>query len=163
MNCRPIQGIHGRGMGVHAHSAPTWRQCHTLKVDTSPSIRWRFIDVTPMESSKVAYYTPMPRLGFLTGEGRKVGWHVRPRNWQSTLIEVTKGDRWPINRCFLDFTIVIDCDRGHCYEHLKKKVKIQWKLNLWHIFECLCMRWLLSYQKWQKREVWDFSGPTCLS
>ena len=25
-----------------------------------------------------------------------------------------------INRCFLDFSIVIDSDRGHGYEHLKK-------------------------------------------
>ena len=67
INRRPIQGVHGRGMGVHAHTAPVWRQCRAPKVDTSPSIRRRFIDVTPMESSKVAYYTPMPRLWFLTG------------------------------------------------------------------------------------------------
>ena len=61
MKRRPIQGVHGRGMGVHAHFAPVWRQCRSPKVDTSPAIRRRFIDVTPMESPKVAYYTPMPR------------------------------------------------------------------------------------------------------
>ena len=77
---------------------------------------------------------------------------------------LTWGDRWPINRCFLDFTMAIDCDRGHCYEHFKrKKIKLRWKLSPWHIFECLCMRWSLSCQKWQKGEVWDFSGSTCLS
>ena len=24
-------------------------------------------------------------------------------------------------------------------------------MSLWHIFECLCMRWILSCQKWQKK------------
>ena len=51
-------GVHGRGMGVHAHGSvtpPMWTLCR------------RFIDVTPMESSKVAYYTPVPHLPFLTG------------------------------------------------------------------------------------------------
>ena len=55
-----FMGVYGLGMGVHANSAQT-------KVDTSPAIRRRFIDVTSMESPKVAYYTPMPRLWFLTG------------------------------------------------------------------------------------------------
>ena len=38
MNRRPIHGIHGRGMGVHAHFTPLWRLCHPTKVDTSPAI-----------------------------------------------------------------------------------------------------------------------------
>ena len=54
MNRRPI---HGRGMGVHAHSTPVWRPYRAPKVDTLPAIRRRFIDITPMESSKVANYT----------------------------------------------------------------------------------------------------------
>ena len=38
MNRRPTHGVHGRGMGVHAHSTPVWRWCHVPKVDTSPAI-----------------------------------------------------------------------------------------------------------------------------
>ena len=66
MNRRPIHGVYGRRMGVHAHSAPIPHLCDglvtpldTLGVDT-------FIDVRPMESSKAygivllhAYATPM--------------------------------------------------------------------------------------------------------
>ena len=77
-------------------------------------------------------------------------------------IKSTWGDRWVINSCFLDFSIVIDSYRLHCYEHLKK-INLRWKLSPWHVFECLCVRWILSCQKWQKNEVLDFSGPTCMS
>ena len=38
MNRRPIQGVHGCGMGVHAHSAPVWWQCRAPKVNTSAAI-----------------------------------------------------------------------------------------------------------------------------
>ena len=53
-NWRP-RPFHGRFMAV---SRP-W-------VDTSQTIRQRFTDVTPIESVKIAYYTPIPRLQFLT-------------------------------------------------------------------------------------------------
>ena len=36
-------------------------------MDTLPAIGSIFIDVPPMESAKIAYYTPIPRLQFLTG------------------------------------------------------------------------------------------------
>ena len=67
MNRRPIHGVHGRGMGVPAHSAPIPRLCDGYITPLKWTLRRRFIDVAPMESSKVAYYTPMPRLWFLTG------------------------------------------------------------------------------------------------
>ena len=50
MNCRLILSV-GK-----AFTALKW------------TLRRRFIDDTPMESSKVAYYTPMPHLRFLTGD-----------------------------------------------------------------------------------------------
>ena len=68
-----------------------------------------------------------------------------------------KGDRWPINGCFLDFSIIIDSDRGHCCEHLKK-ISLRWKLSPWHVFECLGMRWILSCQKWQKVQFGIFQA-----
>ena len=55
------------------------------------------------------------------------------------------------NQQILVISIVIDSDKGHCYEHLKKKINLQWKLNAWHVFECLCVGWFLSSQKCQKK------------
>ena len=73
--CQSGRPRNGRPRPRNGHPRP-FRACRAPKVDfrgvpkvdTSPSIRRRFIDVTPMESSKVAYYTPMPRLWFLTGK-----------------------------------------------------------------------------------------------
>ena len=70
MNRRPIHGVlprNGRPRPFNAHSMPVRWPCHAPKVDDSMAIRRRFIDVTRMDSSKVAFYTPMPRLWFLTG------------------------------------------------------------------------------------------------
>ena len=67
MNRRLIHGVHGRGMGVHAHATPIPRLCDCHVTPLKWTLRRRFIDVTPVESSKVAYYTPMPHLRFLTG------------------------------------------------------------------------------------------------
>ena len=76
--------------------------------------------------------------------------------------EKAEGDRPEVISSILVISIVIYSDRGHCYEHLEK-INLRWKLNAWHVFECLCMRWFLSSQKWHKSEDFDFSGPTCLS
>ena len=61
----------------------------------------------------------------------------------------------------MGISIVIDSDRRHCYEHLKKNV--QWKLSAWHVFECLCMQWIFDLLEMAKNEILDFSGPTCVS
>ena len=61
MNRRPIHGVHGRRMGVHAHSAPIPRLCASHVMPLKWTLHQRFMDVTPMELSKVTYYTPMPR------------------------------------------------------------------------------------------------------
>ena len=58
-NFKRGQGFHGRGMGIHAHSMRIPRLCHGRVTPLKWTIRRRFIDVTPVESSKVAYYTPM--------------------------------------------------------------------------------------------------------
>ena len=57
---------------------------------------------------------------------------------------------------FWIFQLLLIMIRGHRYEHLKK-IKLWWKLSLWHVFESLRMRWILSSQKWQKSYVfWLF-------
>ena len=45
---------------------------------------------------------------------------------------------------FFVISIVIDSDRGHWYGHLKK-------VSPWHVFECLCVRWIFK-----KLEKWSF-------
>ena len=59
MNRRPIHGVHGHRMGAHAHSMPISGLCDRRVTPLQWTLRRRFIDVTPMESSKIAYYTPM--------------------------------------------------------------------------------------------------------
>ena len=59
MNRRPIHGVHGLGKGIHAHSTPIPCLCDGHVTPLQWTLRQRFIDVTPMESPKVAYYTPM--------------------------------------------------------------------------------------------------------
>ena len=61
----PFKGF----MGTEWASKPIPRLCDGNVAPLKWTLRRRFIDVTPMESSKVAYYTPMPRLWFLTGSG----------------------------------------------------------------------------------------------
>ena len=53
-----------RLMGVLAHSKAVSRLSHAHKVDTSLTIRRLFIDVTSIESAKIAYYKPIQQ--FLT-------------------------------------------------------------------------------------------------
>ena len=77
--------------GRLAHSAPIPRLCDSYVKPLKLTLRRRFIDVAPMESSKVAYYTPMPRLWFLTGveECPPVSWRVgrRPGLCRMTLVQ----------------------------------------------------------------------------
>ena len=60
-------------------------------------------------------------------------------------------------RGFWVISIVIDSDRGHSYERLKN-IHLQWKLNAWHEFECLCMGWIFELPEIAKNEILDFSG-----
>ena len=64
-----------------------------------------------------------------------------------------KVDHWLLNRCFLDFSIVIDSDKRTSLRAFKKN-KLPWKLSPWHVFKCLGMRWILSSQIWPKK--WCF-------
>ena len=41
---------------------------HTPEVDTALTTRRRVINITPIESVKISYYTSIPRLKFLTGQ-----------------------------------------------------------------------------------------------
>ena len=54
---------------------------------------------------------------------------------------------------FWVISIVIDSDRGHCCEHLKK-THLQWKLSASHVFECLCMWWKMKFWTFQAQPVW---------
>ena len=55
-------------MGVHKGiSRSVIGVSHAPKVDTSPTTRQRFINITPMESAEITYCTSIPRLQFLTG------------------------------------------------------------------------------------------------
>ena len=67
------------------------------------------------------------------------------------------------NKHFLVISIVIDSDRGHCYEHLKKnqftmkiepcsKRHVDMYLNV-----CVCDEFL-KCQKWQKIKFWTFQA-----
>ena len=61
------------------------------------------------------------------------------------------GDRWPVNRRFLDFPIVIDCDRGHYYEHLKKnqiRMKIEPVTCIWMFVYVINFELPEMAQKW---------------
>ena len=62
----------------------------------------------------------------------------------------------------LVISIVIDCDRGHCYEHLKKKSNSDenWAGDI-YLNVCVCDEFWAARR--QISEVLDFSGPTCLS
>ena len=44
-----------------------------------------------------------------------------------------------------------------------KKIYLQWKLSPWYVFECLCVSWNFQLPEMAKIEIWDFSGPTCMS
>ena len=57
----------------------------------------------------------------------------------------------------LVISIVIDSDRGHCYEHLKK-INLRWKLSAWHVFECLCMRLIFELPEMAKNEILTFQA-----
>ena len=65
----------------------------------------------------------------------------------------SKGDHWPINMRFLDFSIVIDCDRGHCCVHFKKK-KIMMKI------EPVTYIWLfvnaMNFELPEMAKMWSF-------
>ena len=63
----------------------------------------------------------------------------------------------------LVISIVIDYDRGHCYEHLKRTIYDEnWACGM-HVFECLCVGWIFELPEMGKTLVYDFSGQTCLS
>ena len=56
-------------MAVHVHFTAFSRPCHAPKVDTSPTICPRFIDVTPIESVKIAYYNAYTTCTIFPGLG----------------------------------------------------------------------------------------------
>ena len=62
----------------------------------------------------------------------------------------------------LVISIVIDCDRGHCDEHLKKKSNSdeKWAHDI-YLNVCACDEFWAARR--QKNDFFDFSGPTCLS
>ena len=62
MNRRRIAGPFRAFTAAEWASTPIPRLCDGNVAPLKWTLRRRFIDVTPMESSKVAYYTPMPRL-----------------------------------------------------------------------------------------------------
>ena len=64
-------------------STPIPRLCDGNVAPLKWTLRRRFIDVTPMESSNVAYYTPMPRLWFLTGKYETLPWPTAIRKLSS--------------------------------------------------------------------------------
>ena len=66
MNRRRIAGPFRAFTTAEWASTPIPRLCDGNVAPLKWTLRRRFIDVTPTESSKVAYYTPMPRLWFLT-------------------------------------------------------------------------------------------------
>ena len=66
MNRRRIRSSWRAFTGVEWASTPIPRLCDARVMPPKWTLLRRFIDVT-MESSKVAYYKPMPRLWFLTG------------------------------------------------------------------------------------------------
>ena len=57
--------------GVEWASMPIPRLCDGDVAPAKWTLRRRFIDVTPMESSKVAYYTHMPCLWFFNRVAEK--------------------------------------------------------------------------------------------
>ena len=67
------------------------------------------------------------------------------KNFKSSACNWTTDFRGPYldNKCFLVISILIDSDRGHCYEHFKK-INLQWNLSPWHLFECLWVRWIFE-------------------
>ena len=71
----------------------------------------------------------------------------------------TSGDRTAVIRGFWVISIVIDSDRGHSYEHLKKKSIYDENWTR----ECLCMRWIFELPEIAKNEILQFLGPTCVS
>ena len=60
---------------------------------------------------------------------------------------------WGSNSHFLEISIVIDSDRGHCYKNFKK-VYLRWKLSAWHVFECSCVWWIFELPEMEKK--WSF-------
>ena len=56
---------------------------------------------------------------------------------------------------------VIDSDRGHCYEHLKKSIYDEsWACDM---YLNVCVWWILGLPEIAKNKILDFSGPTCVS
>ena len=57
-----------------------------------------------------------------------------------------QGHRPVVISSILIISIVIDSDRGHCYEHLKN-INLQRKLSVWHVFECLCTQLIFELKE----------------
>ena len=53
----------------------------------------------------------------------------------------------------MDFSIVIDCDRGHCYAHLKKKIIITMKIEpvtyIWMFVYAINFELPVMAKKWR--------------
>ena len=54
-------------------------------------------------------------------------------------------------------SIVIDSDRGQCYEHLKKSIYDENWVGDMYLNVCVCDEFLSS-QKWQKIKFWTFQA-----
>ena len=95
--------------------------CHAPIVDTSPAIRRRFIDVAPMESSKVAYYTPMPRLWFLTGfEKNNIFNHIF---FSKILVKDMREDGWNFK-----FTLKVQTKQWYITDHCSMVTLTLWEI-----------------------------------
>ena len=57
---------------------------------------------------------------------------------------------------FLVISIVIDSERGHCYEHLKKNYDENWARDM-YLNVCVCDE-SLSCHKWQNKKCWTFQA-----
>ena len=75
----------------------------------------------------------------------------------------SQGDRRPFKLTVLVISIVIDCDRGHCYEHFQKKNLIPMKIEPVTYISMFVYAMNFELPEDQKVKFWTFSDPTCLS
>ena len=77
MNRRRILSMCMAFTAVEWASMPIQRPFHTCVTARVMPLMWtlrrRFVYFTPIESAKIAYYTPTPRLQFLTGVNCIIG------------------------------------------------------------------------------------------
>ena len=64
------------------------------------------------------------------------------------------GDRWLINMCFLHFSIVIDSDKRHRYEHFNKKNQITMKIE--PVTSIRMLEYAMDFEQPEKTKKWSF-------